>query len=420
MNTMAAVMTTAAAVARVIARHLAMISLVKALAKAHMAAEATAAGVAAAHRRAMAARRRAITTVVAVRAPARARVFGHASLLSCWRVNIMLCSALGLADGMPDGFGKGYGGGVPPPGAYGKGGGPGWGPPPGKGMGGWGGGGWGGPYDGDYGKGGGSWGGFDGGYGKGGAGWGGFDGAYGKGGGFDGGYGKGGGGRGGGGRGPPDMSHGAPPHDYTRMEGDTAPVDVDRVNELLSRRVGAKRARDFRAADAIRNELKNALSVAVLDREKEWHVIVNEGLGRPDGGGTGPYGGYGGAHNMSERFGETGHDYTRADDGTAPIDEAKVNELLAARLHARLNRDFVAADRMRDQLRQECGVEVADQERSWRVVAPEPESGGGGGGGGGGVEVASSAPDDRERYDDHRRKRNGNGEEEAEDDEAAP
>lgn len=209
-----------------------------------------------------------------------------------------------------------------------------WGP-------GWGGGGW------EGGKGGG-WGGSKG-----------WDGGGGKG--FWGGKGGGRGGKGGGGS--------APEHDYKRMEGDVAPVDVAAVNGLLSQRVGAKRAGDFHRADRIRNELR-ALGVAVLDREREWHVIIDDGLGRPDGGGEGPYGGYGGAHNMSERFGETGHDYRRGDDGTLECDEPKVNELLAARLHARLNRDFVAADRMRDTLRREHGVECFDQEREWRCLHP--------------------------------------------------
>ena len=57
------------------------------------------------------------------------------------------------------------------------------------------------------------------------------------------------------------------------------------------------------------------MGVAVLDQEREWHVIGQEGYGRPDGGDE-PYGGYGGAHNMNERFGSKGHDYRRdPDDG---------------------------------------------------------------------------------------------------------
>jgi hypothetical protein len=285
-----------------------------------------------------------------------------------------------------------------------------WGPPGKGGMGwGWD---WGGPGGGkggwgwDWGKGGFGKGGFgpDGyGGGKGGGGAPGKGGAYG--GGKGGSYGAGGGGVYGGGRGGGKGGgggYGATEHDYRRMEGDDAPVDLARVNELLSLRVCAKRAGDFRAADRMRNELRS-LGVAVLDREREWHVIGGDGMGRPDGGSE-PYGGYGGAHNMSERFGETGHDYRRDDDGTVNVDESRVNEMLAARLHARLNRDFVAADRLRDQvrsnqtrlgslsvlsahngpypsaphyplcasqLRREHGVEVFDQERVWRPAVSD-------------------------------------------------
>ena len=341
------------------------------------------------------------------------------------------------------GKGYGYGGGYEGKGGYGKGygggrGGGGYGGPP-QGYGGYGG------YDGgmDYGKGYGGGGGMGYGKGGGGPGWGGKGGGWGGGGppgkgGWDGGWdgggwggkggwgggyddwggGKGGGdfgrggGKGGGRGGGPD--YGAPQHDYRRMEGDTARIDVAKVNDLLSRRVGAKRARDFRAADAMRNELRG-LGVAVLDREREWHVIVNDGLGRPDGGGSEPYGGYGGAHNMSERFGETGHDYTRADDGSVEVDEAKVNEMLAARLHARLNRDFVAADRMRDQLRREYGVEVIDQDRVWKVVASESAEGNGAadGNGAGGTGGRESRGED-ERHTERRRRVSDDREEDEE------
>ena len=142
-------------------------------------------------------------------------------------------------------------------------------------------------------------------------------------------------------------------------------------------RTDRRRAAAVRAACG-RHELR-LVGVAVLDREREWHVIGKDGYGRPGGDAVEPYGGYGGAHNMGERFGARGHDYKRGDDGGAPVDEAKVNEMLAARLHARLNRDFVAADRMREQLRTEHGIEVYDAEREWKVAA----DGGGGSGGNG-------------------------------------
>ena len=61
-----------------------------------------------------------------------------------------------------------------------------------------------------------------------------------------------------------------------------------------------------------------------------------------------------------------GHDYTRGNDGGFQVDEAKVDELLSARLRARLSRDFATADAMRDRLRAELGVEVYDNDREWK------------------------------------------------------
>ena len=88
-------------------------------------------------------------------------------------------------------------------------------------------------------------------------------------------------------------------------------------------------------------------------------------------------GGFGGGGGRGSQFGPTGHDYRRDDDGTTQVDEDKINGMLADRLQAKMSRDFPTADRIRDDLRA-MGIEVYDQEKTWRA------SGGGGGGGGGG------------------------------------
>ena len=60
--------------------------------------------------------------------------------------------------------------------------------------------------------------------------------------------------------------------------------------------------------------------------------------------------------------GGVGHDYRRDDDGSAQVDERRVNELLADRLAAKRARDFDTADRIRDELRN-MNVQVFDQVR---------------------------------------------------------
>ena len=60
-------------------------------------------------------------------------------------------------------------------------------------------------------------------------------------------------------------------HDYQRDPSDHMPVDVRRVDELLTERNNAKRARDFNLADTLRDQLRT-LNVEVMDREKIWKV----------------------------------------------------------------------------------------------------------------------------------------------------
>ena len=72
------------------------------------------------------------------------------------------------------------------------------------------------------------------------------------------------------------------------------------------------------------------------------------------------------------------------DDGGVQVDEAKVNGMLAQRMQAKMGRDFVTADNLRDELRA-MGVEVYDKEKTWKAGgASSFQNGGMGGGGGGG------------------------------------
>jgi hypothetical protein len=139
-------------------------------------------------------------------------------------------------------------------------------------------------------------------------------------------------------------------------------VDEGQVNSMLAERLQAKMGRDFQTADRIRDQLR-AMGVEVYDKEKTWKA-----------GGGGGGGGGGGFRGGGGQFGPKGHDYRRDDDGSATVDEGKIDAMLAERLQAKMSRDFPTADRIRDQLRG-MGIEVYDQERTWKA-------GGGGGGGG--------------------------------------
>ena len=74
---------------------------------------------------------------------------------------------------------------------------------------------------------------------------------------------------------PPGQQQQAPPmrvsHDYKRTATDRHPVDISRVDGLISARMNAKITRDFDKADALRMELRQ-LGVEVHDRDKMWFV----------------------------------------------------------------------------------------------------------------------------------------------------
>ena len=115
-------------------------------------------------------------------------------------------------------------------------------------------------------------------------------------GGYGGGYGGGGGGR----------SHG-----FMRAPGDTAPVDEQRIDAILTQRNDAKRARDFETADRLRDQLQAEFNIRVDDKTREWRVM---------GPGAGMFGlaashapvsgGYGAAPGMGGGMGNVGHDYS--------------------------------------------------------------------------------------------------------------
>ena len=153
----------------------------------------------------------------------------------------------------------------------------------------------------------------------------------------------------------------------------------------------------------------------MLDRERTWQTAAH--------GGPAEYTG------LFDKFPDVGHDYRRADNGDIEVDEKRVSELLAKRLHARLSRDFVVADNLRGELRK-MGVEVVDQEKSWTAVAPDGDDfgggrafnkagggGGGGDGGGGGGGGEEEEREDRRGGRDRRSGRDDDGDDDDDDDE---
>ena len=72
---------------------------------------------------------------------------------------------------------------------------------------------------------------------------------------------------------------------YIREAGDTAPVNVEAVQKILSERDDARAARDWSRADALRDTLADAHGVTVQDNEQKWYVGGRAGRDGPGGAG---------------------------------------------------------------------------------------------------------------------------------------
>jgi cysteinyl-tRNA synthetase len=151
---------------------------------------------------------------------------------------------------------------------------------------------------------------------------------------------------------------GANGHDYTLAPEAGPPTTVlseKEIHQLLSERLKFRVLRDFVNADRIREELSDQ-GVFVDDRKKLWR---GDGVEVEDDGYLG----------KSRDFGPMGHDYTLAPDAgpnTSNFSEDLIHELLKERLQAKMARDFVRADRIREILKEE-GVYVDDGSREWRA-----------------------------------------------------
>ena len=70
----------------------------------------------------------------------------------------------------------------------------------------------------------------------------------------------------------------APTHGYARARGDIAEVDDEpRVHALIAQRRLAKKSRDFKQADALRDELRRECNVEVFDKTMIWKVVGSQG-----------------------------------------------------------------------------------------------------------------------------------------------
>jgi len=150
------------------------------------------------------------------------------------------------------------------------------------------------------------------------------------------------------------------------------------VEQLLEERDALRRERDYARADEILETLRFEHGVVVDDREKTWWVD-----GSATAGGTRSKR-QAAAPRAFREFGPAGHDYSRAEDDGAELNDEEaeaVDDLLRRRLQAKLARRFEEADELLEELR-DMGVQVNDGRKAWRAdggsfdVAPYRQVGG--------------------------------------------
>lgn len=173
-------------------------------------------------------------------------------------------------------------------------------------------------------------------------------------------------------------------HDYSRdTSSDTSSVDISAVNDLLGKRLHARKTGDFVVADDIRDRLSLEHKVTVFDQSRVWMTGENPrpnkggrvdnrggrgGRGRGPGSGRGGRGGRG-RRDFSSSFGPNGHDYEllpAAGPNSSRMTEAAIHRMVAQRLMAKMNRDFEVADKLQAEMAED-GIFVNDRTKEWRA-----------------------------------------------------
>ena len=124
---------------------------------------------------------------------------------------------------------------------------------------------------------------------------------------------------------------------YTRRGGgDLSEEALTEITELLMERYQFKKERDFESSDAIRDDLEQRYSVKVDDRSSEWRVDTDEYVATSTG-------------KLSAEIIEM------------------INGKLAERFQYKRDREYEAADAIRDELSETYGVHVDDRTKEWHV-----------------------------------------------------
>jgi len=151
-----------------------------------------------------------------------------------------------------------------------------------------------------------------------------------------------------------ELSHQFATRGYIRSKSSlqVSPEDEAYIQEQIDERDQAKRDRDFRTADDIRQHLLEDYDVSINDKMKLWSV---GGAFEEAGSGDKPRGVYTrrGGGNLSEEALQ------------------EIQDLLKERFAHKKNREFDAADSIRDDLEARYDVRIDDRSSEWRIETDE-------------------------------------------------
>ena len=125
------------------------------------------------------------------------------------------------------------------------------------------------------------------------------------------------------------------------------------IQHHVDARATAKKDRKFDTADKIRLDLAQRFDVTINDKMKLWSIGgVMEELGGTVGKPKGVYTRRGGGDLSAE-------------------EEEKISKMITDRYHAKKQRNFDAADEIRDTLMSEYNIKIDDRSNEWRVDTDE-------------------------------------------------
>ena len=152
-----------------------------------------------------------------------------------------------------------------------------------------------------------------------------------------------------------ELSHQFATRGYIKSKSSLPVSEEDEayIQEQLDERAAAKRDRDFRTADGIRENLLQEFDVSINDKMKLWSI---GGAFEEAGGKTRAARGV----------------YTRRGGGNLSEEAiAEIQDLLMERYQHKKNRDFESADYIRDDLMNRYDVKIDDRSSEWRVDTDE-------------------------------------------------